>query len=138
MGPPLTDKKLTDMWRAGFCRATVEFARTTTDSPTDARKRLRYLEGHIVECMDCFLANKMKIIEYQTAEAMGPTAALAYIRGGNITRLPNFHQHFDRIFNAAKKHDPIWSTPYAQEWITRSAARGPYVKEEEDGHETKP
>lgn len=137
MGPPLTDQKLTDIWRAGFCRKTVEFARTTTDSPTDAKRRLEYLRTHVVACMDCFLANAMKMIELRTAEAMGPTAALHYVRGGNITRLPNFRETFARIFEDAKKNDPLWSTPQAQAWITRMAQRGPYTQEEkENGHET--
>lgn len=136
MGEPLTDQKLNDMWRAGYCRKTVAFAQTTTDCPTDSRKRLEYLRTHSIACMDCFLANQLKLIEAQTAEAMGPTAALNFIKGGNITKLPHFREHFDRIFNHAKKTDPVWSTPYAQDWIMRMAQRGPYIQEEEHGQDS--
>lgn len=138
MGPPLTDQKLNDMWRAGYCRKTVEFARTTTDCPDDARKRLEYLRVHVIACLECYLANEMKQIEAQTAELMGPVATMNFIRGGNITRLPGFQHHFGRVFDAAKKKDPVWATQYAQEWMARSATRGPYPKEEDSGQETKP
>ena len=126
MGLPITPQKLNDMWRAGYCRTTVEFARTTTDSPTDAKRRLEYLEQHVKECKECCFANALKGVEYQVAQAIGPEAEMLYIRGGDITKLPAFQQHFPHIFSDACRFDPILSQPEFKAWLLEKGKRGDY------------
>ena len=92
MAPRLSHAKLNDIWKSGYCRVTVEFARKQTDdSPDGSLKRVEFLRDHIQSCLDCACATILKSKEQEVAKKMGPRAHAAFLMGQDITRMPGYH-----------------------------------------------
>jgi hypothetical protein len=85
----LSREKLSDIFRAGYCIATVRFAQNTDDNPAGARQRLHYLQLHITNehCEDCDFANRLKALEAVVAQRMGAKAYALFLHGGDITKV---------------------------------------------------
>ena len=122
---PLTKKKLNDLWRSGYCRATVEFARHTDDNEDGVTERKAYLRKHVLGCDDCRHANRWKNVERQVAERLGPQALQEFFQGLGPERYPGYRRHLRDIVN--EQADEL-QTPEIQSWLRRITARGPYKR----------
>lgn len=126
MAPRLSHAKLNDIWRSGYCRATVEFARTQTDdSPEGSAKRVAYLTKHILDCMDCACATILKSKEEEVAKKMGPRAHAAFFQGQDITHMPGYRSTL--VLEAMQDlaaHGVL--TDYFRAWMARAAKRKAY------------
>lgn len=111
------------MWRAGYCKDTIEFAKTTTNDSEGSARRIHYLEAHVRKCQDCLFANALKEIEGITAQHMGVEAVDLFVQGQNITTLPAFRYYFGPIMAAAFKTHPVFSTRAGQLWLLQQAER---------------
>lgn len=126
MAPRLSHTKLNDIWRAGYCRDTVEFARTQTDdSPDGSWKRVEYLKKHIEECRECACANILKSKEEEVAKAMGPRAHAAFFMGQDITKMPDYRP---ALMHAALQELAAYGimTDDFCAWMARAAKRKAY------------
>lgn len=126
MGRRLTRAKLTDIWRAGFCRLTVEYARKQTDdSPEGSEKRIAWLRQHREECDDCRFANILKEKEQEVAQRIGPRAYAGFLLGYDTTKAPGYSE--DLVRQAMKElAEAGVVTPEFREWMARAARRGTY------------
>jgi hypothetical protein len=122
----LPKEKLTDIWKSGYCRAIVEFARTTEDTPAGARTRLQHISKHISEglCEDCEFANRLKILEAEVAKFIGPSAYALFMRGGDITTLPEYERELGAVLDGAVAAGIIPARMHA--WMDEVAKRKEY------------
>jgi hypothetical protein len=131
---PLTKKKLDDLWRSGYCRATVEHARNTDDTQAGAEERVAFMTLHVKECEDCGHANVWKGVELRIAERLGPKAREEFFQGLGPERYPGYKRHLRDILN--ERADEL-ETPEIQSWLRRITARGPYKRRWHGGTKTK-
>lgn len=126
MGQRLTRAKLTDIWQAGFCRLTVEYARKQTDDSMEgSEKRIVWLTQHREECDDCRFANILKEKEQEVAQRIGPRAYAGFLLGEDTTKAPGYsrdlvRQAMDELTRAGIV------TPAFREWMTRAGRRKAY------------
>lgn len=133
--------KIDDIWRSGYCRETVEHAKTTTPDAAGARERTAYLSQHIgmrynadtdaVElsdggCFECLCANVLKNIEGEVAAAMGPGFFTLFAKGGDVSTFSEFRPVFERIMGAHFTEGKLLTIEGFMNWLTRAAGRGPY------------
>lgn len=122
----LTPQKLTDIWKSGYCRQTVEHARTQTDdSPNGSLKRIEWLREHIKTCQDCFFATHLKAKEGTAAQQMGPRAHSAFLMGEDITKRPGYTPGLGQDALHALRQEGI-ATDAFYAWMRRAALRGKY------------
>lgn len=119
----LTKEKINDLWRSGYCRKTVEYARKHTDNSTaGAQQRIKYLSSHIAHCQDCYFANVMKNAEAQVASWMGLEAEIAFQYGEDITKRPEYDLDLLRQALRGLMIDGH-ITPQFMRWMERVAKR---------------
>lgn len=127
---PLTPEKLTDIWKSGYCRATVEYGRLfTDDTPDGSLRRISWLRGHIPQCPDCAFAARLKAVEETLAQQIGPRAHAAFLLGRDTVEQPGYNDNLMREAIgrlAAEGH----LTPAFVAWLGRVAKRGPYDPQE--------
>lgn len=116
---PLTDAKVNDIWRAGFCEETVEHARLTEAS--DSALRIRFLTEHVKTCKNCRNANILKTIEHETAKSIGPDAEAHFAQGGDITVFDAFKSVFQQHLESIVKSGVV--NPEFFAWIRSIATR---------------
>lgn len=122
---PLTKSKLTDMWKAGYCRDTVEHAATTDDSPRGSTERVEWLQEHVPGCAECEFANRLKMAEWRVAKKMGPRSEAEFIMGHDITKLPSYDSSLleEELKLIMLQLEPERGADFL-EWMSESAQRG--------------
>jgi len=127
MAPRLSHTKLTDIWRSGYCRVTVEFARTQTDDSLDGSlKRVEFLKEHVKNCMDCACATVLKSKEQELAKKMGPRAHAAFLMGQDVIRMPGYNAVLLREVLETLDELPSITLDHFHAWMTRAAKRKVY------------
>ncbi|MHC4621183.1 MAG: hypothetical protein ACYTEQ_25835 [Planctomycetota bacterium] len=116
---PLTNAKVNDIWRSGFCNETVEHARLTTAD--DAQARINFLRAHVKTCKDCYNANIMKAVEHEVAKTIGPHAEQLFCSGGDIATLPGFQDAFKLRLDELMQSGIVGEDYVA--WMARVATR---------------
>lgn len=118
----LTDARLNQIWRAGFCIDLVHWSKRPEASVE--KERLAYLAEHQLVCRDCHFANILKGLEMEVAEAMGPEAKMSYLMGKDISQMEGFQEPFRRILGRATAEGRV--TPLMLSWMTQVARRRDY------------
>lgn len=115
----LTKNKINDIWHAGFCKETVEHARTTHEH--ESHKRIEFLKKHIQTCHDCRNANLLKEIEKCVAEAIGPHAVVVFNAGADIAIFDEFKDALQSVLMAFARKGLVDATLFT--WMAQKALR---------------
>jgi len=102
LAQPLTNDKINDIWRAGFCAVLVEHARLT--EVHESKARIDFLRKHVKTCVHCYNANILKAVEHEVARTLGPEAAQVFNNGGDISTQEGFsevlHARLDELMES--------------------------------------
>ena len=132
----LTPQKLTNIWKSGYCRVTVEYTRTETDNSLEGgMKRTEFMQVHMCTCMDCYFASQLKIKESEVAKSMGPTAHAAFFLGEDVTKMPGYTRALlSEAMNKLRHelHQKGYPLAAFNAWLARAAARKAYKLTEGD------
>jgi hypothetical protein len=135
----LSNRKINDMWRSGFCLKVIDHARTTSDTVEGAARRMMFLQQHLINCENCRLATMWKDIEASVSERMGPQALRSFYNGEDITELAGFkvalHAMVDKVMQGqARARDLHFDPDKLTPWLRRITAqrREPLVPEDDD------
>lgn len=121
----LSDKKINDVWKSGYCRATVDHAAQTDNSATGSRRRIAFLTAHVDKCSDCGFAALLKAMEAEVAERIGSRAVAGFFRGENTVAAPGYRSNMVRdAIEELRRAGHV--TPEFKGWMKRVSARGNY------------
>lgn len=119
-----TREKINDMWRAGFCQKTIEYAKAT--EVEESERRVEFLQSHMVDCKECYYATILKNIELDVATSMGPRFVDMFRRGQDISKCHEFRPHFERVMSRAMG---TMISKEMYEWMSMRSKRRDYEKE---------
>lgn len=120
-----SETKINDLWCSGYCRETVEFAKSTfTMGEEGPEARVNFLTKHVAFCQDCTHANIMKQVEGMVAMKMGPDAVALFATGGDITTLGRHEDHLREAMLELERSQVIDKS--FDEWMSRVARRREY------------
>jgi len=115
--------KLQDIIRFGYCEKAVEYAASTTAA--DSAARITWMTGHIPSCPNCARASRLKALEADAAEALGPDAVSIFTHGGDITLLPGYEAATDQAIDKGLKNGTLlpedirWALEHHDQTTTR-------------------
>lgn len=117
----LTKDKINDIWQSGYCRNVVIICGRTEPGPAGASERIKAINAcYTAGCQDCTNAIITKSMEGDVAQTLGPSATQLFLRGGDITSLPEFRPAFVRRMKQALQQKEI-SAAYIT-WVTEKAS----------------
>ena len=131
----LSKERLNEVWRSGYCRATVRFAATTDDDAIGKHQREEFMKVHLggvggQVCADCAYANHLKLIEAGVAYKLGREQYEAFLRGKNITTHPRFAQVFAEMMEKAIESGGV--DEKMAEWMSTRSKRPDFGYTQED------
>lgn len=135
----LSNRKINDMWRAGYCMKVIDHARTTENTVEGSARRMMFLTKHVETCENCRYACMAKEIEHDVAAHLGPKAERQFLYGEDPRDHPMWKPAIEAAVRAVKEgrlaarhmhYDP--EKVFA--WMQRTAEqrREPLVPEDDD------
>lgn len=124
----LSKNKINDIWHSGFCKVTVEFAKTT--EPHESRKRVEFLIEHVKKCKGCYYANILKILESEVATMIGTEYKSMFDRGMDISKYSKFNKCFRIVMDRAMRNGLIDND--MKVWMFHKSLRRDYETEKDN------
>lgn len=135
----LSNKKINDMWRSGYCMTVINHARATNDTIEGSARRMMFLTQHVESCETCRYATMAKEIEHDVARRLGPRAERLFLHGEDPRNNPKWKPAIEAAVRAVKEGRlPARHMHYDPDkvfaWMARTAQqrKEPLVPEDDD------